>query len=74
MFVLTFWSCRKRVDYKDKVNFKVSDVAAWFINSCNIHVNYSKTKGNQEIKIWFFERLYKKFGGETQTFPILQKF
>ena len=28
----------KRLDKKDKVNFKTYDVTAWFANNCNIHI------------------------------------
>ena len=28
----------KRLDEKDKVNFKIHDVTTWFTNNCNTHI------------------------------------
>ena len=38
-FVLTFWSYRKkRLEKKDKVNFKTYDATAWLKNNYNTHI------------------------------------
>ena len=45
MFVLAFWPCRKkRLDYEDKVNFKIYDVTAWLTNNYNTHTVQYLTK------------------------------
>ena len=42
---------KKRLDEKDKANFKIYDVTAWETNNCNTHIaQYLKRKGNQRIK------------------------
>ena len=42
----------KRLDQKDKVNFKIYDVATWLTLLTPIHIltNISRTKGNQTMK------------------------
>ena len=71
-----FGRVAKRLDQKDKVNFKIYDVTAWLTNNCNTHVAHiSRSKRNQTIKfgqlidyimrINFIGKLYTKFGGET---------
>ena len=37
-FSLLFGRLAKRLDWKDKVNFKIYDVIAWFTNNCNTHI------------------------------------
>ena len=34
----------KRLDLKDKVNFEIHDVTAWFTNNCNTHFAQYLTK------------------------------
>ena len=42
---------KKRLDWKDKVNFKIHDVKTWLTNKCNTHIaSISRSKGNQTIK------------------------
>ena len=36
-FCHDFGHVSKRLDYKDKVNFKFCDATAWLINNCNTH-------------------------------------
>ena len=47
-----FGHTAKRLDKKDKVNFKFYDVTAWLTNHCNTHIlpNISRSKGNQTMK------------------------
>ena len=41
----------KRLDWKDKVNFKFHDVTAWLTNYFNTQLpNISRSKGNQAMK------------------------
>ena len=35
---LLFGHVTKRLDKKDKVNFKFYDVTAWLTNNCNTHI------------------------------------
>ena len=35
---MTFWYVAKRLDEKDKVNFKIYDVTAWLTNNRNTHI------------------------------------
>ena len=35
---------KKRLDQKDKVNFKIHDVATWLTNNCNTHIAQYLTK------------------------------
>ena len=42
---------RKRLDSKDKINFKIYVVTAWLTNKYNAHIaNISRSKGNQTMK------------------------
>ena len=80
-----FGHLAKRLDKKDKVNFKFYDVTAWLINNCNIHIfpNISRSKGNQTMKFSqlidfnmrniFLEISYKKYGGGTCPRPFSEK-
>ena len=38
IFALTFWSCRKRLDEKGVVSFKIYDVIDWTISNYNTHI------------------------------------
>ena len=38
---------KKRLDYKDKVNFKIYDVTAWLTNNCNTHTGQYLTMERQ---------------------------
>ena len=40
----------KRLDMKDKVNFKFYDVTTWLANVIHILPNNSRSKGNQTVK------------------------
>ena len=66
----------KRLDSKDKVNFKIYDVTAWLTNSCNTHIaQYVEKQKNQTMKFGqlieynmrnnFLEKSHTKCGGET---------
>ena len=50
-----FGHLKKRLDYKDKVNFKIHDVTAWLTNYCNTHIVISRSKGNKTMKFGQFE-------------------
>ena len=45
-FIVTFWSSRKWLDWKYKVNFKIHDVTTWLTNNWNAHI----TQISQEVK------------------------
>ena len=46
-----FGQVAKRLDKKDKVNFKFHDVTAWLTNNCNTHIhNIWRSKGYQKMK------------------------
>ena len=47
-FVLTFHHVEKRLDLKDKVNFRIDDVTAWLTNNCNTHI--ARSKGNPAMR------------------------
>ena len=43
----------KRLDQKDKVNFKIFDVTTCLTNNCNTHINqYLKNKRQSGNEIW----------------------
>ena len=42
-----FWSCRKTLDLKFEVNFKVYDVTDWITQSCITHIAYYLKKQRQ---------------------------
>ena len=43
---------KKRLDQKDKVNFKIHDVTAWVTNNHNKHIaQYLTKKSNQAMKL-----------------------
>ena len=74
----------KRLDKKDKVNFRFYDVTAWLTNDV-IHTlpNILRSKGNQTMKYGqliecnmgniFLEKLYTKCGGETSSRPFSEQ-
>ena len=35
-----FGYVERRLDYKDKVVFKIDDVTTWLTNSCNTHITW----------------------------------
>ena len=41
---------KKRLDCKDKVNFKIDHVTTWLTNNCNTHIAQYLKKGIQEMK------------------------
>ena len=66
----------KRLDQKDKVNFKMYDVTTWLRNNCNTHIPHiSLSKGNKAMKfgqlieynkkIIALQKLCRKCGKET---------
>ena len=69
-----FGNVAKRLDKKDKANFKFYDVTAWLTNNRNTHIaQYLGSKGNQTMKFGqliecnmrnvFREKSYIKCGG-----------
>ena len=42
-----FYRVKKRLDYKDKVNFKIYDVTAWLTNNYNTHIAQYLTRWRQ---------------------------
>ena len=78
-----FGHVQKRLDEKDKVNFKIYDVATWVTNNCNVLPNILRSKGIQTIKFGqfiehnmrniFLAKSYTKWGGETILIPFSKK-
>ena len=76
-----FGHIEKRLDQKNKVNFKIYDVTIWETNNCNTHI--SQHLGNQAIRQWnlvnqkekniFLEKWYAKCSGETIPRPFSKK-
>ena len=74
---------KKRLESKDKVNFKIRDVTTWLTNNYNTQYNNSRSKGNQEMKFGqlieynmrniFVETSYIKCSGETIPRPLSKK-
>ena len=74
----------KRLDRKDKVNFKIYDATAW-LKTIAIHLlpNISRSKGNQTMKLCqlrdynmrniFLENSDTKCGEETSSRPFSEK-
>ena len=71
-----FGQAAKRLDKKDKINFKFCDVTVWLTNNCNTLIaQYWRSKGNQTMKFGqliecnlrniFLEKSYTKCGRET---------
>ena len=53
-----FGHLAKRLDKKDKVNFKFHDVTAWLINNCNTHiVQYLNKQRQSNNEIWSVNRM-----------------
>ena len=56
--MLSFWSCKKRFEQKDKFNFKIYDVIAWLKNSYIRHIAQYLTKKRQyDNEIWLDNRI-----------------
>ena len=76
-----FGHIEKRLDQKNKVNFKIYDVTIWETNNCFPHI--SQHLGNQAIRQWnlvslkeksiFLEKWYTKCSGETIPRPFSKK-
>ena len=44
---------KKRIDWKEKLNFKIYDVTTWLNNNCNTHIVQHLTKYRQpDNEIW----------------------
>ena len=53
-----FGRVAKRLDWKDKVHFKIYDVAAWLTNNCNTHIaQYHEKQRQSDNEIWSVNRL-----------------
>ena len=47
-----FGRVAKRLDYNDKVNFKIHNVTTWLTNNYNTHIaQFSRSKDNQTMKL-----------------------
>ena len=79
-----FGHVSKRVDQKDKVNFKFYDVTAWLTNTCNAHIDqYLEKKKESDNESWsisrskmrsiYLEKSYTKCGWETSPRPFFKK-
>ena len=79
-----FGHVSKRVDQKDKVNFKFYDVTAWLKNTCSAHIaQYLEKKRQSDNESWsvnrskmrsiYLEKSYTKCGWETSPRPFLKK-
>ena len=88
IFKFLFWlfgHVSKRLDLKDKVNFKFYDVLAWLTNNYNKHIapislevkTIRQWKFGQLIRCnmrnIFLEKSYPKCGGETSPRPFSEK-
>ena len=73
----------KRLDSKNKINFKIYDVTAWLTNNCNTHIyQYLKSKSNQATKFVqliecytrniFLGKSYTKYDRKTFPRPFLK--
>ena len=50
---------KKRLDQKDKINFKIHDVTAWLTNNYNTHIAQYITKQTQrDNETWSINRIY----------------
>ena len=53
-----FGHVAKRLDMKDKVDFKIYDVTAWFTNNFNIYiVQYLEKEGETDNEIWSVNKM-----------------
>ena len=78
-----FGHVEKRLDYKDKVNFKIYDVTTQPTIAIHTLPNISRIKGNQTMKFGqliqydmrntFLEKSFAKCGGETIHRPFSKK-
>ena len=79
-----FGHVSKRVDQKDKVNFKFYDVTAWLTNTCSAHIDqYLEKKKQSDNESWsvnrskmrsiYLEKSYTKCGWETSPRPFFKK-
>ena len=79
-----FGQAAKRLDKKDKINFKFCDVTVWLTNNCNTLIaQYWRSKGNQTMKFGqliecnlrniFLEKSYTKCGRKTSPRPFSEK-
>ena len=52
IFRLLSWHMKKRLDKKDRVNFRIYDVTNWMKQTITIHIlpNISRSKGDQTMK------------------------
>ena len=56
--VLTFCLCKKRLDKKAMLNFKIYDVTDWTANNCNIHITqYLKKERQSGNEIWSVNKM-----------------
>ena len=52
---------KKRLDQKDKVNFRTQDVATWLRNNYNTHIVQYLTKQNKlDNETWSINRIYQE--------------
>ena len=82
-FFFTFCLVAKRLDEKDKINFKVYDLSDWYTIAIYILLNIVRNKDNRAIKFGqlreyntkniFLENPYTKLGGETSPGPFSKK-
>ena len=91
LFVLKVFKCLsllfdhvgKRLDWKDKVDFKIDEIVAWLTNNCNAHIAQYFKKSSQTIAFGqltkynmrniFLEKSYTKCGRETIPRPFSKK-
>ena len=57
---MTFWWFRKkRLDYKDKVNFEIYDVTAWLANNYNTLIaQYLTNESQPDNEIWSVKEVW----------------
>ena len=48
---------KKRLDYKDKVNFEIYDLIAWLKKNYNIHCSISHELEQLDNEIWSVNRI-----------------
>ena len=55
---------KKRLHQKDKINFKIYEVATWLTNNGNTHIAQYLTKKQPDNETWSIDRIYqgKYFG------------
>ena len=78
-----FGPVEERLDWKDKVDFKIHDIETWLANNCNTHIsNISKSKAHKTVKfgrlieydtrIIFLENHTQNVGEELFSDPFLK--